>query len=103
MAATITVTKSDKVDYDGETLWTVTMDKTVIGTVRKDTTTTYKMSGRIRVGQTVKKGWSWEMTNATRVAANVNRTCARSNFVQTSKAKAVAAMIDMYTTFVARV
>lgn len=101
--ANITVIKSDRLAYDGETLWTVTMDDKVIGHVRKDTTTTYKMSGRIRVGQTVKKGWSWEMTNTTRVAANVNRTCARSSFVQTSKAKAVAAMIDMYTTFAARV
>jgi len=101
--ANITVVKSDKVDYDGEILWTVTLDDKVIGTVRKDTTTTYKMAGRIRVGQTVKKGWSWEMTNTARHAAKVTMLCSRSGFVQTSKAKAVAAMIDMYTTFAARV
>jgi hypothetical protein len=101
--ANITVIKSGKLDYDGEVLWTVTLDDKVIGTVRKDTTTTYRMSGRIRVGATIKKGWSWEISNAARTSVNMRVSVARSSYVETSKAKAVAAMIDMYTTFAARV
>lgn len=101
--ANITVVKSDKLDYDGETLWTVTMDDVVLGQVRKDTTTTYRMSGRIRVGASVKKGWSWAIDNRARTSVNMKASVARSGYVETSKAKAVAAMIDMYTTFADRV
>lgn len=99
----ITVVKSDKVDYDGETLWIVTMDDVVIGRVRKNTTTTYKMSGRIRVGATVKKGWSWAIDNRARTSVNMKASVARSDYVETSKAKAVAAMVGMYNVFAARV
>lgn len=103
MDATIAVTKSDKTDYDGEILWTVAIEGVVIGTVRKDTTTTYKMSGMIRTGASVRKGWSWTINTATRRSVNMNVYASRSTYVETSKAKAVAAMVKTYEAFAARV
>lgn len=101
--ATITVTKSDKVDYDGETIWTVAIEGIVIGSVRKDTTTTYRMSGNIRTGASVRKGWSWAMNRATIQSVNVNRYSRSSGVVLTSKVKAVAEMVKTYEIFAARV
>lgn len=99
----IAITKSDKMDYDGEQLWNVTIDGIVIGTVRKDTTTTHKMSGRIRVGSTVRKGWSWTINTPTRRSVNMNVHAASSLYVETSKVKAVAQLVRTYEAFAARV
>lgn len=103
MNATITIAKLEKKDYDGAELFSVAIDGIVIGTVRKDTTTTYRMSGMIRTGASVRKGWSWELNASAVRTVNVNRYARRSAVVKTSRKSAVAEMVETYQIFAARV
>lgn len=95
----ITVTASGQTSYDNVELLTVTVDGKVIGTVRKDTTTTNKMSGPVKIGETIRKGWSWRIDRDVVRELSVGRYSRASVSVVSSKAKAVADMVAVCVKF----
>lgn len=103
MAITVTVTKSAKRDYDDAELFDVAIDGNVIGTVRKNVTVTPKLAGRIRIGESRRKGWSWALSYATCTAVKVGRYNRTSGMVLSSRVKAVDEMVATYNLFAARV